>query len=241
MPYSKALEMGAQLYAQLKKYLTKKHLLTSVGDEGGFTPQFSSNIEVLDVLKAVITESGFEYGKDAHLGLDCAASVYCDNGLYKVEAAVLPMDKPRYLSYLTDLVTNYALYFIEDPLQQDDWEGWIELTKQLSATCRIVGDDFLVTNPKRLSQAIEKEACNAVVVKVNQVGTITETLEVISIAKKAGYTVIVSHRSGETTDDFIADLAVGTNAQFVKFGAPARGERVAKYNRLLKIYSEITQ
>lgn len=241
IPYRKALEMGAVMYQTLKKRLADRKLLTSVGDEGGFTPQFSTNREVLETMKEVIIESGYSYAKDVHIGLDCAASEYYQEGKYKAEPDENAMDLEYYLNYLEQLSGEYKLYLLEDALFEDDWDGWAEITRRIGKTCRVVGDDFLVTNSTRLSKAIKNKACNAVLVKVNQIGTLTETLGVIAMAKKAGYTVIVSHRSGETTDDFIADLAVGTGAQFVKFGAPARGERVAKYNRLLKIYSEITQ
>lgn len=238
-PFPKALEIGAVLYASLKKFLTQKNLITSVGDEGGFTPQLTSNRQVLDILKQVIIDSGYEYGVKVHIGLDLAASEYYKNGSYKVEPENNPMDRISYLSYLTKLHNEYAFYSLEDPLFEDDWQGWSEITSLLGKSCKIVGDDFLVTNPKRVSSAIEKKSCNSVLVKVNQIGTLSETLKVIDMAKKAGFTVIVSHRSGETNDDFIADLAVGTGADLVKFGAPARGERVAKYNRLLKIYSQL--
>ena len=239
IPYTQALEMGAVLYCSLKKFLSKENLITSVGDEGGFTPQLNSNRQVLDVLKHVIDASGYSYGVKVHLGLDCASSEYYKNGSYKAEPQNDPMDRTSYLSYLEKLHNEYVFYSLEDPLFEDDWEGWTELTLRLGKSCKIVGDDFLVTDWKRVSLAIEKKSCNSVLVKVNQIGTLSETFKVIKMAKKAGFTVIISHRSGETTDDFIADLAVGTAADLVKFGAPARGERVAKYNRLLKIYSEL--
>lgn len=238
--YNEALQIGTELYVDIKKYLKEKKLTYSVGDEGGFTPNLNENREVLDLLLNIIKNSKFQYGKDVHLGLDLAASQYYKKSCYHVSINDNKgLDTNEYIDYLEKLKSEYDLISLEDPLTEDDWKVWSRLTKIIGNNTRIIGDDLLVTNKLRLEKAINEKACNSILIKVNQIGTLSETLEVIKSAKEANFTVIVSHRSGETNDDFISDLAVGAGADFVKFGAPARGERVAKYNRLLEIYQEL--
>lgn len=238
--FFEALQTGVELYQQLKSLLKTKRLSYSLGDEGGFTPNLSSNRLALEVLAETIKESQYKYREDIYLGLDLAASTFYQNNFYKLNEKSTSLTKEEYVDYLLSLTKEFGLFLLEDPLFEDDWDNWIRLTKSIGSSTMIVGDDLLVTNKIRLIRAIQTEACNSILVKVNQIGTLTEALEVIKIAKKAGFKIIISHRSGETNDDFIADLAVGVGADFAKFGAPARGERVAKYNRLLEIYQELS-
>lgn len=237
--FPKALRMGVELYQLLKILLKSKNLNYSLGDEGGFTPALGSNKVALKYLKDTIDQSEYKYATNIFLGLDIAASTFYSDHAYHLSEKKNSLSYKEYMEYLVDLAKEFTLYSIEDPLGEDDWEGWVEFTKKLGSVVKVVGDDLLVTNKKRLEKAIMLQACNAILVKVNQIGTLSETLDVVKTAKNAQFTVIISHRSGETNDDFIADLAVGTCADFVKFGAPARGERVAKYNRLLEIYHEL--
>lgn len=239
--YTEALQLGGELYYELKKYLKKKELIYSVGDEGGFTPNFSTNEEVLELLRTGINNSVYTYAQDVFLGLDFAASTYGEGDIFQLNKGEAGMTRENYIGYLVKIAEKYNLYSLEDALVENDWEGWQKITKELGNERMIVGDDLLVTHLARLKTAIEKKACNAIVVKVNQIGTLSETLEVIREAQRTGFKVIISHRSGETVDHFIADLAVGVGADFAKFGAPARGERVVKYNRLLEIYQELNQ
>jgi enolase len=232
MTYGASLQMGTELYMDLKKYLHNKGFSTGIGDEGGFTPQVQSNEEVLLLLKQVIDESKYAYGKDVFLSLDIAASTFYKDGQYFPVNAETPYKPLSYIEYLINLKNKFHLYSIEDPLAEDDWESWKIFNSKIGSETLIIGDDLLVTNQERLKKAIENNSCNAILVKVNQIGTVSETLDVIKMAKSAKFKVIVSHRSGETNDDFIADLAIGTGADFIKAGAPARGERLAKYNRL---------
>ncbi len=236
--YFQSLEMGAELYYQIKEYLKSHNFSYSVGDEGGFTPNLSENKEVLDLLRKVIDGSKYRFAQDIHLGLDLASSEFYKENQYEI-AQNLFLRGSEFIDFLIKMQKEYMLFSLEDPLSQDDWEFWSILTAKIGHKTKIIGDDLLVTNIKRLNKAIGLKAVNSILVKVNQIGTLSETLAVIKRAKEAGFTVVVSHRSGETTDDFIADLAVGTGAEFVKFGAPARGERVVKYNRLLKIYQDL--
>jgi len=238
--YSQSLQMGAELYQEIKTYLKENKLNYSVGDEGGFTPNLRDNEKVLDLLREIIDSSKYKYGVDVHLGLDLAASQYYKISCYHVlKHDNKGFDSHTYIDYLEKLQKEYSLFSLEDPLAEDDWDSWIALTAKIGDKTKIIGDDLLVTNRERLNKAIKLQAANSVLIKVNQIGTLTETLEVIRRAKEANFTVIISHRSGETNDDFIADLAVGVSADLVKFGAPARGERVAKYNRLGQIYEEL--
>lgn len=239
--FADALRVGAELYQELKKLLIRKNLIHSVGDEGGFTPNLETNKHVLETLKEVIETSSYLFNEDVFLALDLAASTFYHDSLYEVDKGKKKLSQDEYTRYIKDVTNEFHLISLEDPLPEDEWESWITLTKECGENTMIVGDDLLVTNPKRLQTAIEKKACNAILVKVNQIGTLTETLEVIREARKAGFEIIISHRSGETVDHFIADLAVGVGADFVKFGAPSRGERVVKYNRLLAIFYETSR
>ncbi|MBI2616924.1 phosphopyruvate hydratase [Candidatus Gottesmanbacteria bacterium] len=235
LPFMQKLQMGVELYHSIKKKLHENRKMTSVGDEGGFTPQFYTNNEVLKFLSSSIAP----YQNSFHIGLDCAATTYFKQGRYKLIDFKDSSDASLYIQYLEKIIKEFHIVSLEDGLAEDAWTDWAKLTQRVGNSCMIVGDDLLVTNKERLEKAIQSRSCTAILVKVNQVGTLTETYEVIRIAKQAGFRVIISHRSGETTDDFIADLAVGTGADFVKFGAPARGERVAKYNRLFHIYTKL--
>jgi len=220
--------------------LRQKGAIHSVGDEGGFAPNLFTNMDALELLVESIKQTRYGLGRDVFLGLDAAASVFYKNGSYQIKDKTSPLDKPAMLEYYKVLNDQYHLAILEDPLEEDDWEGWKKITEMLASETIIVGDDLLVTNPEKVQKAITEKACTAVLVKPNQVGTISETLKVIKLARENGLKIVVSHRSGETNDWFIADFAVGVGADYVKFGAPARGERVAKYNRLLTIESEIS-
>lgn len=236
LAFNDSLRMGVEIYQRLKHNLKENNLIYSVGDEGGFTPQFSANEEVLDFLVKTINDSSYVYGQDVYLGLDFAASSFYKDGNYTTVKNGRKYNKAEYINYLVSLVKKFHLYTLEDGLSEDDWEEWHNLTEKLGGNTVIIGDDLLVTNKKRLQKAIDNKACNGIIIKPNQIGTLTETLEVIKLAQKNKIKTIISHRSGETNDDFIADLAVGVGADFVKFGAPARGERVIKYNKLLWFY-----
>lgn len=240
LPFDDSFRMASEIYHSLKKFLKAKEFIYSVGDEGGFTPQFSTNEEVLDAILAAIKESNYVYGKDVYLGMDLAATSFYDENAYELTKSGQKLTKDEYINYLVKLAQKYAFLSLEDGLYEDDWNGWTNLTKQLGGKTIIIGDDLLVTNKKRLQKAIDTKACNGIIIKPNQIGTLTETLEVIKLARKANFKIIISHRSGETNDDFIADLAVGTGADFAKFGAPARGERVIKYNKLLWLYYKLS-
>ncbi len=238
--YYQSLEMAEEIYHSVEKVLIRHGAIHSVGDEGGFAPNLFTNMDALEVIVEAIKESGHEFKRDVFLGLDVAANSFYKNGKYLIRDRTQPLDAQELIQYYRELVQAYPLFLLEDPLYEDDWGGWGELNKQLDKTV-IVGDDLLGTNPERLKKSINEKACKAILVKPNQIGTISETLSVIKMAREAQYKVIVSHRSGETNDDFIADFAVGVQADFTKFGAPARGERVAKYNRLLEIESELAE
>lgn len=238
--FAQRLRIGVEIYQILKKIITGMKLSAGIGDEGGFTPAFSSNDEAIGAIIKAVNQSGLNYNSQVSIGLDLAATTYFNQGKYRDLNTVnnfIPADD--YLVKLEVLRTKYKLFSLEDPLSEDDWINWTKLTSDTGKTTLIIGDDLLVTNIKRLNKAIEKKACNAILIKPNQIGTLSETLQVIRQAKEVNFKIIISHRSGETCDDFIADLAVGVNADFIKFGAPARGERVAKYNRLLAIYSQL--
>jgi enolase len=236
--YSLNLEMGEEIYQGVKKVLIRNGAIHSVGDEGGFAPNLFTNLDALEVLTQAIKETGYELKKDVFLGLDTAAGFFYKNGRYQIRDRSMPMDSGELIDFYKELIAQYPLLSLEDPINEDDWRGWQKVMKALPGVL-IVGDDLLATNKRRVEEAIKLQACSAILVKPNQIGTIAETIEVIKIARQAGWKIIVSHRSGETEDDFIADFAVGVKADYVKFGAPARGERVVKYNRLLEIEEEL--
>jgi len=235
--FSEALRSGAEIYHQLKSVLKKRGLATSIGDEGGFAPNLESNRAALDLILEAIEKAGYRAGKDVALALDVAATEFYSDGSYQFEAKKL--SAAEMIDYYQTLVDSYPLVSIEDPLSEDDWGGWKEMTLRLGNRVQLVGDDLFVTNPKRLSRGIESGTANAMLVKVNQIGTLTETLDAVEMAHKANFRTMMSHRSGETEDTTIADLAVGLECGQIKTGAPARSERVAKYNQLLRIESEL--
>jgi enolase len=235
--FREALQWGAEVYHALKSVLKGRGLATGLGDEGGFAPDLPNNREALDLILTAIGEAGFEPGRDIALALDVAASEFSDEGAYVFEGA--KKSAADMTSYYADLVSSYPLVSIEDPLDEGDWEGWQQLTTQLGDRVQIVGDDLFVTNPERLQRGIDEGAANALLVKVNQIGTLTETLDAVSLAHRNGFRAMMSHRSGETEDTTIADLAVATDCGQIKTGAPARSERVAKYNQLLRIEEEL--
>jgi len=235
--FSEALRWGAEIYHALKSELRKAGLATGLGDEGGFAPDIASSREALDFIVAAIEKSGFSLGSQITLGLDVAATEFYENGVYKYEGQELSAE--QFIEYYASLVADYPIVTIEDPLAEDDWEAWTALTAKLGDKLQLVGDDLFVTNPSRLQTGLDKKAANSILVKVNQIGTLTETLDAVSLAQPHGYTAVLSHRSGETEDTTIADLAVATNAGQIKTGAPARSDRVAKYNQLLRIEEEL--
>jgi len=237
--FSEALRWGVETYHSLKSLLKSKGLSTGLGDEGGFAPELPNNREALDFILEAITQAGFTPGKDVALALDCAASEFFDGGVYTFEGQKRSAEEMS--AYYADLVANYPLVSIEDPLNEDDWDGWAHLTSQIGSKVQLVGDDLFVTNPARLATGIARGTGNSILVKVNQIGTLTETLDAVSLAQRSGYTAILSHRSGETEDTTIADLAVAVDAGQIKTGAPARSERVAKYNQLLRIEEELAE
>ncbi len=240
-PFSESLHHGILVYAALKKLLEQKNLSTLVGDEGGFGPTLANNEEALLLLKQAIEAAGFSFAQDMYIGLDVASASFYKDGKYFLKEKPQGITASELTSLYVTLNKAYQLLYLEDGLSEDDWEGWTMLVRALHGSETIVtGDDLLVTNPQRLQTGIEKQAATGIIIKLNQIGTVSEALHVVSLAKQSGIKTIVSHRSGETNDDFIADFAVGVQSDFVKFGAPARGERVAKYNRLLKIEEELS-
>lgn len=238
--FSESLRAGAEVFQHLKKILHQKNLATSVGDEGGFAPQLPSNRAALEFLMEAIDQAGFKAGRDLWLALDVAASEFYVKGEYRLrtEEGVKKSDA-ELADYYRRLRQDFPLVSIEDGLSEMDWEGWVRMTRQLGKTLQLVGDDLFVTHPEKLRQGIEKKAANAILIKLNQIGTLSETLETIQLAQKSGFRTIISHRSGETEDSFIADLAVGTGAGQIKTGALSRSERLAKYNQLLRIEEEL--
>lgn len=231
--FSEALRAGAEVYHALKSVINDKGLSTGLGDEGGFAPSVGSTREALDLIVEAIKKAGFEPGKDIALALDVASSEFFKDGKYHFEGGELTAEELS--NVYEELVNEYPIVSIEDPLQEDDWDGYVALTAQIGEKVQIVGDDFFVTNPARLKDGIAKKAANSILVKVNQIGTLTETFDAVDMAHRAGYTSMMSHRSGETEDTTIADLAVALNCGQIKTGAPARSDRVAKYNQLLRI------
>jgi enolase len=238
--YSEGLQACVEIYQKIGENLEKKGAIHSVGDEGGYAPNLFTNADALELLVESIKQTKYGLGRDVLLSLDVAAHVFFKNGAYTIRDRTTPMDENALIEYFKGLNDRYHLTILEDPLDEDAWEGWKKITALLSGQLTIVGDDFLVTNPKRVQRAISEKLCNGVLIKPNQIGTVTETLNVIKMANDAGWEIVVSHRSGETNDWFIADFAVGVGADHAKFGGPSRGERIAKYNRLLSIEKELT-
>jgi enolase len=237
--FSEALRWGAEVYHALKSVLKARGLTTSVGDEGGFAPDLPNNREALDLILEAISSAGLTPGRDVALALDVAATEFFKDGSYTFEGASKTADQMT--DYYADLVSSYPIVSIEDPLSEGDWDGWARLTAVLGSRVQIVGDDLFVTNPQRLADGIGRGCANALLVKVNQIGTLTETLDAVQLAHRNGYRCMMSHRSGETEDTTIADLAVATDCGQIKTGAPARSERVAKYNQLLRIEEELDE
>jgi enolase len=235
--FAEALRWGAEVYHGLKKVLKSRGLATGVGDEGGYAPDLPSNRDALDLILEAITATGLTPGRDVALALDVAATEFHSDGSYRFEGGAKTADE--LIEYYADLVAGYPMVSIEDPLDEGDWEGWERLTAVLGGRVQLVGDDLFVTNPQRLADGINRQCANALLVKVNQIGTLTETLDAVDLAHRSGYRCMMSHRSGETEDTTIADLAVATNCGQIKSGAPARSERVAKYNQLLRIEEEL--
>ncbi|MFC6841767.1 phosphopyruvate hydratase [Xanthomonas theicola] len=233
--FSEALRAGAEIFHALKAVLKGHGLSTAVGDEGGFAPDFRSNVEALDSILEAIGKAGYTAGEDVLLGLDVASSEFYDNGKYHLVGEGKRLTSEQFVDFLADWAAQYPIVSIEDGLAEDDWAGWKLLTDRLGSKVQLVGDDLFVTNPKIFRQGIESGTANAILIKVNQIGTLTETLEAIAMADKAGYAAIVSHRSGETEDTTIADIAVATTATQIKTGSLCRSDRVAKYNQLLRI------
>jgi len=237
--FSDALRMGAEIFHTLKKLLKDKGLSTGVGDEGGFAPALGGNEPALDFMLRAIERAGYRPGEDVWLALDTAASEFGEHGRYRLRADKTEKSSQEMIGFYETLMGRYPICSIEDGLAEDDWEGWGALTRRIGGRCQLVGDDVFVTNPAILQEGIRKGIANAILIKVNQIGTLTETLEAVELAKRAGYGTVISHRSGETEDAFVADLAVGVNAGQIKTGSLARGERTAKYNQLLRIEEEL--
>lgn len=237
--FSEALRMGAEIFHSLKKVLSEKGLSTAVGDEGGFAPNLTSNAEALSVIVTAVENAGYKMNEDITLALDCAASEFYKDGKYVLGGENKSFDSEGFSDYLADLTTKYPILSIEDGLDESDWDGWAYLTKILGDKAQLVGDDLFVTNTKILKRGIDNGVANSILIKFNQIGSLTETLNAIKMAKEAGFTAVISHRSGETEDATIADLAVGTAAGQIKTGSLCRSDRVAKYNQLLRIESEL--
>jgi enolase len=236
---SQAIQMGAETFHALKAILKKKGLSTAVGDEGGFAPDLASNEEALAFIIEAIQSAGYTPGKDIGLALDSAANEFYKNGKYILKSENKTLTSEQMIEYYSDLLEKYPILSIEDGLAEQDWKNWALMTEQLDEMIQLVGDDVFVTNPKILAKGIEEGVANAILIKLNQIGTVTETLDAIEMAKQAGYTTVISHRSGETEDAFIADLAVAVNAGQIKTGSLSRTDRVAKYNQLLRIEEEL--
>jgi enolase len=231
--YAEALRWGVEIYHCLKSVLKAQGLATGLGDEGGFAPNVTSNRAALDLIAVAVEKAGYKLGTDVALALDVAATEFYSDGAYSFEGKA--RTSAEMIDYYAELAASYPMVSIEDPLDEDDWDGWKAMTDRMGSAVQLVGDDLFVTNPTRISRGIESGTANALLVKVNQIGSLTETLDAVSLAQRSGYRCMMSHRSGETEDTMIADLAVATNCGQIKTGAPARGERVAKYNQLLRI------
>ena len=237
--FSESLQWGAECYQTLKMVLQEKNLSTAVGDEGGFAPDLASNEAAVQLLVESIEKAGFTPGEDIAIALDAASSEFFVEGEYVLSGEGRKLNSKEMAEYFENLITEYPIISIEDGMDEEDWEGWNELTQRIGGQVQLVGDDLFVTNTQRLQIGIESKTANSILIKVNQIGTLTETLETVDLARRHGYTSVISHRSGDTEDTTIADLAVGTGAGQIKTGAPARSERVAKYNRLLSIEEEL--
>ncbi|PPC74880.1 phosphopyruvate hydratase [Pokkaliibacter plantistimulans] len=237
--FAEALRYGAEIFHNLKKVLSERGLNTAVGDEGGFAPNLGSNEEALVVIQEAVARAGYQLGDNITLALDCASSEFYKDGQYQLSGEGKAFDSAGFVNYLDDLSQKYPIVSIEDGLDESDWAGWAILTKQIGARVQLVGDDLFVTNTKILKEGIEKSIGNSILIKFNQIGSLSETLDAIKMAKEAGYTAVISHRSGETEDTTIADLAVGTAAGQIKTGSLCRSDRVSKYNRLLRIEEEL--
>ena len=236
--FKQALKIGSEVFHTLKNILKSQNLSTAIGDEGGFAPQLSSNEEALDLIMDAVSQAGYTFD-DVKICLDVASSEFYEDKKYNLAGVNKQLSREEMVDYLAELVKKYPIISIEDGVAEDDWKGWKLLTEKLGSVCQLVGDDLFVTNTKRISEGIEKNVANSVLIKLNQIGTLTETMAAIDMAKKAGYTAIVSHRSGETEDTFIADLAVATNCGLIKTGSMSRTDRMAKYNQLLRIEEEL--
>ena len=237
--YSESLNMALVLYNSLKKTLEQNNLTTLIGDEGGFAPKLSSNKDALTLLKQAIDTTSFRFGFDVFMGLDAASTNFFSEGKYHLKDRTMPLSSSDLISFYEEINKEFHLLYLEDPMAEDDWGGWSNIYSTLSQQTLIVGDDLTATNPYRLQMALDKKTITGIIIKPNQIGTVIEALAVVEVARQAGIKIIVSHRSGETNDDFIADFAVAVSADYAKFGSPIRGERVAKYNRLLGIEREI--
>ena len=237
--FSEGLRMGAEIFHALKAKLKSDGHNTNVGDEGGFAPSLSSSVAALDYIMSAIEDTGYKAGKDIYLALDVASTEFHRDGKYHLAGEGKTLSSGEFVDYFKNLVDNYPIVSIEDGMDEDDWDGWQALTSAIGNQCQLVGDDLFVTNPKRLTTGIEKAAANSILVKVNQIGTLSETLDAVDLAHRAGFTAVMSHRSGETADTTIADLAVATNCGQIKTGSLARSDRLAKYNRLLRIEEEL--
>lgn len=238
--FSEGLQMGVEIYQTIGENLARRGAIHSVGHEGGYAPNLFTNADALEVFIESVKQTKYSLGRDIFLGLDVAANSFYKDGQYLIKDKTSGMDDSQMLEYYKSLCEQYKLAVLEDPFQEDAWASWSRTTSELSSSTLIVGDDLLATNPKRLEKAIAEKACNGVIIKPNQIGTITETLNVVKMARDNGMKIVVSHRSGETNDSFIADFAVGVAADYLKSGAPARGERVAKYNRLATIETDLS-
>jgi enolase len=234
-----AVRVGAEIFHTLKKSLQDAGHNTGIGDEGGFAPNLKSADDALGFIMKAIEKAGYKPGSDVMLALDCASTEYFKNGKYVMEGEGKALDSEGNAKFLADLVARYPIISIEDGMAEDDWAGWKALTELVGSKCQLVGDDLFVTNTKRLSEGIAKGIANSILVKVNQIGSLTETLEAVSMAQRAGYTAVMSHRSGETEDSTIADLAVATNCGQIKTGSLSRSDRLAKYNQLIRIEGEL--
>lgn len=239
--FAESLQIAVETYQTMGKNLARRGAIHSIGQEGAYAPNLFTNADAFEVFIESIKQTNYSLGRDVFLGLDVAANTFYKNGEYQIKDKSSPMEPNQFLDYYKSLVEQYRLAILEDPFFEDAWESWTKISQVLSANVTIVGDDLLVTNPKRIQKAIEQKACNGIIIKPNQIGTVSETLSVVKQVKDVGWKTIISHRAGETNDTFIADFAVGVGSDYVKFGAPARGERVAKYNRLLAIEYELSK
>lgn len=237
--FAEAMRMGSEIYHTLKSVLKGKGLVTAIGDEGGFAPNLASNAEALEVIVDAIQKAGYKPGEEVMLAIDAAATEMYKDGLYVLEGEGLTKTADEMIAYYEDLCSKFPIVSIEDGLSEEDWDGWAKLTQRLGNRIQLVGDDLFVTNPTRLSRGIQAKCGNSILIKLNQIGTLTETLDTIEMAKRAGYTTVISHRSGETEDVSLAHIAVAVNAGQLKTGAPARTDRLVKYNELLRIEEEL--